>query len=89
MQTLNASARGLSRLITAAGLVWLVFIGWRTYAGWPVVPLDININDPGVSAAHQAALFAHVLHAVEFAVLGIGIAAGLVWLVRRRARPSV
>jgi hypothetical protein len=84
MQKTTSAGQAMARLVIAAGCAWLAFIAWRTYAGWPVVPLDIDGNDPAVRAAHQAAVAAHSLHALMFAGAGIVVVAVAVWAHQRR-----
>jgi hypothetical protein len=50
-------------------LAWIAFISWRTYAGWPIVPLDMGGIDASRDAAYQAALLQHCARA-----LGLGLA---------------
>lgn len=68
-----------TRVWAAMTVLWLIFVAWRTYSGWPAIPLDMGGADPSTDAAYQAAQLGHVARALG---LAIGVPA-LVYLFSR------
>lgn len=58
----------LSRLITAAALVWLVSAAYLGFQGMPQIPLDVSASDPATLDALNAA---RLHHALTYAAIGL------------------
>jgi hypothetical protein len=75
-----------------ASIVWIGFVLWRASAYYPAMPLDIDVNDPGVRAAFASAAERHNLITVILA-LGVPLVAyGVGYLfcrMRRKSSPDV
>lgn len=62
-----------------ASALWLAFIAWRAWTGWPSVPLDMSAGDAETRVALDAAVSRHLGNA---ALLGLGVPAATYALLR-------
>ena len=69
----------LSRLLTAAALVWLASAAYLGFQGLPQIPLDVSAADPATVDALNAA---RLQHGLTYAV--IGLAPLLLLVIARR-----
>jgi hypothetical protein len=73
----------LLALLTCA--VWLGFVAWSSYAGWPALPLDVNASDPAVERLYRHAMRAYALNTLLLGVAPLLFVYATSKLVRRLA----
>lgn len=67
---------------------WIVFIAWRTWQGWPYVPLDVSSNDASTQAAFALARQNHIVTALIVGVGGLLLLYGVTAVIRLLIRPT-
>lgn len=63
-------------------LVWLLFVAWRTWLGWPALPLDLDAGDPATQAAFAGAQTRHLALAALWALAPLVVLCLVIWLSR-------
>ena len=73
------------RMLLLLALCWAAAVVWVAFETWPMVPMDLNPNDPEVGLAYGGAVRSFLVQHIAAGAAPLVVVLALWWISGRRA----